>query len=96
MRKTPITDALNQKCAGELNEHGVNIGDHYIAMREHAERLEQAYRYLQDRMESIGYQGWAHDMDDVICPCCQSQPEVKSALNPAAAWPFPSKRSTQP
>ena len=27
---------------------------------------ERGYRYLQDRLESIGYHGWAHDMDDEI------------------------------
>lgn len=29
---------------------------------------ERGYKYLQDRLESIGYHSWAHDMDDeVLC-----------------------------
>lgn len=27
---------------------------------------ERGYKYLQERLESIGYHGWAHDMDDEI------------------------------
>lgn len=42
--ETPWTDALNQKCADELNQDGVQIGDHYIAMREHAQQLEATLR----------------------------------------------------
>lgn len=33
---------------------------------ETARRFERAYRYLQSRLESLGYQGWAHDMDGEI------------------------------
>jgi hypothetical protein len=28
--------------------------------------LERAYKYLQGRLESLGYHGWAHDMDAEI------------------------------
>lgn len=46
---------LERQCAEKIDE-----------LRARLEAHRKAYHYLQDRLESIGYAGWAHDMDHEI------------------------------
>lgn len=75
--KTPITDAYRAAMAhSSPNDYLHRIEKLERALAESQARLAAAererdawkwgYSYLQDRMKSIGREGWAHDCDDEI------------------------------
>ena len=59
-------EVCGQKDDGQTGEHPCEYCGLPLVHDDSQSAYERGYKYLQMRLESIGYHGWAHDMDDDI------------------------------